>query len=107
MVSAPAFMLVFLAIDGWMVLPLLVLMGLAVFSTTPVMMALVQDHAGDHPATANGLFMGISFVNGALIPLLVGGLADLMGLHAAFAWSAILALVGVPFIFALPRDAKS
>ena len=107
MLTAPIFMLVFLAVEGWLILPLLVLMGLAVFSTSPVMMALVQDHAGDHPATANGLFMGISFVNGAVVPLLVGGLADLLGLRTAFAWSAILALVGVPFIFALPRDAKS
>ena len=106
MFTAPLFMLVFLAVKGWLILPLLVLMGLAIFSTTPVMMALVQNHAGESPATANGLFMGISFVNGAVIPLLVGGLADLVGLRTAFAWSAILALVGAPFIFALPRDAK-
>lgn len=106
MATAPIFMLIFLVVKGWLILPLLVLMGLTVFSTTPVMMAMVQDHAGDRPATANGLYMGISFVSGAMIPLLVGGLADLVGLRTAFAWSAVLALVGVPLIYALPRDSR-
>jgi hypothetical protein len=35
---------------------------------------------------------------------LVGGFADLVGLRTAFAWSALLALLGVPLIFTLPRD---
>jgi FSR family fosmidomycin resistance protein-like MFS transporter len=104
-ITAPLFMLIFLAIKGWLILPLLVLMGLSIFSTTPVIMAMVQDHAGEQPATANGLYMAISFVSGALIPLLVGALADRVGLHTALAWSAILALMGVPLIYALPRDA--
>jgi FSR family fosmidomycin resistance protein-like MFS transporter len=104
MTTAPIFMLIFLVVDGWLILPLLVLMGLAVFSTTPVIMAMVQDHAGDQPATANGLYMGISFVIGAIIPFLVGGLADLVGLRTAFAWCAVLAVPGVPLIYTLPRD---
>ncbi len=104
MSTAPLFMLIFLTVDGWLVLPFLVLMGLAVFSTTPVIMAMVQDHAGDHPATANGLYMGIAFVIGAVTPLLVGWFADLVGLHGAFTWSAIVALTGVPLVFALPSD---
>jgi FSR family fosmidomycin resistance protein-like MFS transporter len=104
MVTAPLFMLIFLVVKDWLILPLLVLMGLAVFSTTPVVLAMVQDHAGDHPATANGLYMGISFVIGSVIPMLVGGLADMAGLRTAFAWSALLALVGVPFIYLLPQD---
>jgi FSR family fosmidomycin resistance protein-like MFS transporter len=102
--TAPFLLLAFLAVDGWLILPLLVLMGAALFSTTPVIMAMVQDHAGDHPATANGLYMGIAFVIGAVTPFLVGWLADVVGLHSAFAWSAVLSLVSVPLVFALPGD---
>lgn len=102
--TGPLFLLTFLAVKGWLILPLLVLMGLAVFSTTPVMMAMVQDHAGDHPATANGLYMAISFGIGAAMPALVGGLADVVGLRVAFAASAVLGLIGTPFICALPAD---
>jgi FSR family fosmidomycin resistance protein-like MFS transporter len=79
-------------------------MGVTLLSTTPVMMALVQDHAGDQPATANGLFMGFSFVISAMIPLLVGAVADVVGLRTAFAWSAVIAFAGVPLIYALPKD---
>jgi FSR family fosmidomycin resistance protein-like MFS transporter len=103
--TAPFLLLAFLAVDGWLILPLLVLMGATLFSTTPVIMAMVQDHAGDHPATANGLYMGIAFVIGAVTPFLVGWLADIVGLDSAFAWSAVLSLVSVPLVFALPGDA--
>jgi FSR family fosmidomycin resistance protein-like MFS transporter len=101
--TAPFFMLVFLFVSGWMILPLLILMGLSVFSIAPVMMAMVQDHAGDHPATANGLYMGINFVIGALMPLLVGALADRVGLRVAFGSSAVAALIGVPLLYFLPK----
>lgn len=104
MSTAPAFMLIFLFVKGWLILPLLILMGLTVFSATPVMLAMVQDHAHDRPATANGLFMAISFGTGAVIPPLVGGLADLLGLRMAFGVSAVLALASVPLIFLLPHD---
>ncbi len=102
--TSPALMFLFLSVAGWPVLPLLVLMGITIFSTTPVIMAVVQDHAGKHPATANGLYMGISFVIGAVTPFLVGWLADVVGLRNAFAWSAAFALLSVPLVFALPQD---
>jgi FSR family fosmidomycin resistance protein-like MFS transporter len=104
MVAAPLFTLLFLVVKGWLMMPFLVLMGLSAFSTTPVVMAIVQDRAGDHPATANGLYMGISFVISSIAPLLVGGLADLVGLRSAFVCGALLALAGVPIVCLLPRD---
>lgn len=103
MSAGPLFMLLFLIVKGWLLLPVLALIGLADLSTTPVVMAIVQENAGDQPATANGFYMGISFVIGALGPVLIGGLADVVGLRAAFTWSACLALAGVPLIYWLPR----
>ncbi|MCP4518411.1 MAG: MFS transporter, partial [Delftia sp.] len=81
MSAAPLFMLVFLLVEGWLVLPALVLIGLTDLATAPVVLAIVQEHAGDHPATANGLYMGISFVISAAGPLLLGALADLVDLR--------------------------
>jgi hypothetical protein len=48
--------------------------------------------------------MGISFVISSIAPLLVGGLADLVGLRSAFVCGALLALAGVPIVYLLPRD---
>lgn len=100
--AAPLFTFAFLQVEGWVVLPVLALIGLMDLSTAPVVLAIVQENAGDHPATANGLYMGISFVISAAGPLLLGALADLVGLRAAFVWSTLLALGGVPFIARLP-----
>ena len=104
---APFLMLLFLLVEGWLVLPVLMLIGLISISTTPVMMAMVQEHANDQPATANGLYMGLSFVIGATAPLLLGLLADALGLNTAFAASAVVALIGVPLIHWLPQDTSA
>jgi FSR family fosmidomycin resistance protein-like MFS transporter len=102
--TAPLFTWVFLLVEGGWVLPALVLIGLADLSTTPVVMAIVQERAGDRPATANGIYMGISFVIGAIGPVLVGGLADRVGLRTAFVWSTFLALLSVPLVYWLPGE---
>ena len=40
-----------------------------------------------------------------ILLLVVGWLADMVGLRTAFAWSAIIALTSLPVIYFLPRDA--
>ena len=44
--AAPLAVLLFLNAQGWLVFPLLLLIGLTLLSTTPVIMALVQERAG-------------------------------------------------------------
>jgi FSR family fosmidomycin resistance protein-like MFS transporter len=81
----------------------LLLLGFNAFATAPVMLAIVQDHAHGMRATANGIYMGINFLVVSGVTLLVGWMGDLVGLRAAFAWGALLALVGVPVIYFLPQ----
>jgi hypothetical protein len=99
-------MLLFLATKTWAVFAVLVLLGFTVFSAAPVMLAIVQEHAQGMRATANGIYMGINFVVVSGITVFVGWLGDLLGLHTALAWCAILAWTGVPVIFLLPRKAR-
>jgi FSR family fosmidomycin resistance protein-like MFS transporter len=105
-------LLLFLAIEargGGVVAELLVLglTGFAAISTTPVIMAMVQEQGRDHPATANGLYMGISFAIGALGALLLGWVGDQVGLRTAFTWSALLSLGAAPAVFFLPAWSSS
>jgi FSR family fosmidomycin resistance protein-like MFS transporter len=100
---APLCMLVFVNAGGWLLVPLLILVGLTFISSTPVVLAIVQEHASEHPATANGLYMGISFVISSVSPTLLGWLADLTDLQTAFTYAALLALAAVPLIYFLPR----
>ena len=103
MLIAPALMLVFLALHGWASLPLLLALGFTTLSTNPVLMALVQEYSRDHPATANGIFMALSFAGQSLIIFIVGALADRWGLRATFHACALIGFAGLPFVLLLPK----
>jgi FSR family fosmidomycin resistance protein-like MFS transporter len=103
----PLLMGVFLNVQGWLVLPVLFALGCMALSTSPVLMALVQEHGHNHPATANGLYMALEFVGGSLINLAVGALADTLGLRMAFGVSALIAICAVPFVLLLPKQQSS
>lgn len=103
--ASPALMLLFVTVRGWAIFPALVGLGFVGLSINPVVMALVQEYGRDHPATANGLYMAISFVGRSLITVAVGAMADRWGLRAAFQVSAWLGFVGLFFVLLLPRQA--
>jgi FSR family fosmidomycin resistance protein-like MFS transporter len=67
------------------------------------MLALVQEHAKSSPSAANGLYMMASFMARSAIVVVVGFIADRIGLRATYFLSAVMGLLGVPFIFMLPK----
>lgn len=103
MLTTPLFMLVYLAVQGWIRFPLLLILGFSSLSVAPVIMALVQESFPENRALANGLYMALSFVirSGAVMAL--GVIGDLFGLRLAFVASAIVPLVGLPLVALLPR----
>jgi FSR family fosmidomycin resistance protein-like MFS transporter len=98
---APIGLLVFTESFGWLRAAALVLTGFTLLSTTPVMLALVQEHARESPSAANGFFMMISFLARSAV-VVVGYGGDLLGLHTSFLISAIAGLIAIPFVFRLP-----
>jgi MFS transporter, FSR family, fosmidomycin resistance protein len=96
-------MLLFLKVQGWVVVPLLLALGFTVLSTTPVMMAMVQEQMPDNRAVGNGLFMVISFLLRPVATLVVGAVGDHLGLEQAFFWSALASLLAIPPILLLPK----
>jgi FSR family fosmidomycin resistance protein-like MFS transporter len=78
--------------------------GLTILSTTPVMLALVQEQVQGSPSAANGLFMMISFITRSGIVVLVGYLGDLVGLRNTYLISSLLGALGIPFVFLLPKE---
>lgn len=95
-------MLGFLYAPDWLTIPFLILLGLTLFTIAPIELAIVQDHSANHRGTANGLYMGISFVVLAGVTVSVGWLADHIGMQSALAVSAVSGLAGTPFILLLP-----
>ena len=103
LIGAPLCLFVFTLSGGWFRIAALLVTGFTLLSTTPVMLALVQEHGRHSPAAANGLFMMISFIARSAVVVVVGFIADRIGLQATYLFSAARGLVGIPFIFRLPK----
>ncbi|OUC09576.1 hypothetical protein RY27_01995 [Litorilinea aerophila] len=104
---APLLLLLFLMGPGWLTAPVLVALGLTAISPTPVLLAIVQDQFPDNRAAANGVFMFLNFIIRAVAIWTVGWLADHYGLMTAFWWSSLIALLSVPAVYWLPRQAET
>ena len=103
LLGAPFSLFLFTLGGGWLRYIALLISGFTILSTTPVMLALVQEHARSSPSAANGLYMMASFIARSAIVVVVGFIADHIGLRATYFLSAALGLLGVPFIFKLPE----
>ena len=100
-IGAAAMMLFFLNAEGWILVPILLVMGFAALSTTPILLAIVQENSPNNRALANGLFISIAFLIRPISLLVIGYLGDMLGLQNAFLISAgisLLALVPIVFI---------
>ncbi|BBO66952.1 MFS transporter [Desulfosarcina alkanivorans] len=106
LIGAPVSLLGFVWVDGWAAYALLLLNGFTLLSTTPVMLALVQENAVTSPSAANGLFMMISFLSRSAVVVVVGMAGDLIGLKAAFVIFSVAGFIGLPFVFRLPAGRK-
>jgi MFS transporter, FSR family, fosmidomycin resistance protein len=100
---AIAFMVIFLNVQGWLLLPVLLGLGFTAMSAIPVMMAMVQEAAPQQRALANGVFMFMLFLAGPLAAFFIGLLGDNFGLRAAFYVSTFVPLLALPMIFFLPK----
>ena len=98
----PLLMFAFLAVKGWGQFPLLLLLGFTALSVTPVIMALVQESFPQNRALANGVYMSLSFLIRSSVVIVVGAIGDVWGMRQAFAVSAIVPLLGLPFLLMLP-----
>lgn len=103
LLGAPLFLFLFTLTGGGLRVAALLVVGFTLLSTTPVMLALVQENARHSPAAANGLFMMISFMARSAVVVVVGFIADRIGFNATYLISAAMGLVGIPFVLMLPR----
>lgn len=93
---------IFLQVSGWLVIPLLLLLGFFSLSTGTLFLALVQDHFQDHRATGNGVYLLISLLSNAVMLIVVGYIGDHSGLKSAYLISAAAALLSIPALNLIP-----
>lgn len=100
--GAPAMMLALVHLSGGWRLPILMALGFSGLMATPIIMASVQEAVPEHRALANGVYMALSFAIRSIVVVLVGGIADWMGMRWTFVACAILAWLGTPFVAWMP-----
>ena len=103
LVGAPIGLFLFAVTSGGFRFAMLVVTGFTVLSTTPVMLAMVQEKSKANPAAANGLFMMFSFLSRSAIVVVVGWFGDMVGLKITYIISAAMGLFAIPFILRLPK----
>jgi FSR family fosmidomycin resistance protein-like MFS transporter len=106
LLTAPVALLLFVHTTGILKIGMLVITGFSVLSTTPVMLAIVQDHAKNHPSAANGMFMMVSFAVRSFAVVVVGVIGDLAGMENMFVFSAVAGFLSLPFLMRLPDRKK-
>ena len=106
MMATPILLFVFLDSRGWVLFPVLVVLGFVALSTGPVVMAMVQESCPENRAFANGIYMGGGFALRGLAMLLLGMMGDAYDLRRAFEVSAVLMFAGVLLVWKVPKTVR-
>ncbi len=101
----PLSMLAFNYASGAAVYPVLVFSGFVHFGTSPIILAMVQEHDNKNLSFLNGTYMTISFLGSSLMVLTVGFLSDILGLTVTYDIAAYISILVVPFVLML-KDRK-
>ncbi len=106
LVLAPVCLLCFAYSSGLLQFCILIFTGFTLLSTTPVMLAMVQEASEDGSSSANGVYMMISFMARSAVVVVVGFVADQIGLEKTYILCAVVGFLGIPFILKIPEKAK-
>ena len=89
---------------GVLMFVLLIGMGISLMLASPVLLAMVQAYMPNNRATANGVFLAITFVSRPIAGIIIGAVSDISSLPTAFFVSALLPLLSIPAILLLPES---
>jgi len=84
----------------------LAILGAASMMILPVGMAIVQEKFPLNRSLANGIYLAQFFAIGAIAGVVTGFLYDKLGGQQTFLLSSLIAFIGIPFIFLLPKPKK-
>ena len=105
-ITAPVTMILFVYSEGFFMFVTLVFAGLTAFSSSPVILSLIQKQGFQYPSIANGVFMTINFMLSSIMILLAGKVSDLIGIQNMFHYFAFASMAGVPFLLLLNEQGR-
>ena len=103
---SPIVLFIFLKSHGILSLGFLVIGGLFMWSTTPVIIVAAQEIAPENRTLISSMMMGVGWGVGAVLVTITGLLGDTIGLEKALQWILILPLIGVALIALGVKDRR-
>ncbi len=104
--ASPLFALIFIVIDMQYKIYVLAILGLFLFISNPIILAITNDFKNNRPSLINSMYMQISFFVSALTAYLSGIISDYIGLEKTYLFAAILGFVSFPFVLLLYKNVK-
>lgn len=101
---SPLFLLFFLKSHGILSLILLIIGGIFMWGTIPVIIVAAQEIAPESRTLVSSMMMGLGQGVGAMLVTVTGLLGDTIGLERALQWILILPLIGVILIVLGGKD---
>lgn len=105
-IISPMLMWLFMHVNSNWQFPVLILIGLFLFATGPVFLAVVNELKTEYHSFINGVYMTINLVLGSISIVLMGFLSDHFGMEIIYKISAFVALIAIPFAFKIPKKLK-
>jgi len=105
-IAAPIFMFLFLTLDSFWSFPLLILLGLVIFITGPVLLAFTNELKTDRPAFVNSIYMILNFFGTSVASLLVGYFSDKFGIKQSFYLVTYISLGAIPVVLLFKEHKK-
>jgi len=101
---SPILMLGFLFAPSIWKIPLLIITGIFLFGSGPVMLSVVHNLNHKNMAFINGIYITLNFVLSSIMIMLVGISSDKFGLNLTYLISALVAVLAVPSALILKKD---
>lgn len=103
-IAVPILMVGFLLLSGIFVIPILIILGLFLFATNPVLLAELLEIKSDRLSFLNGILMTLNFLIASFTTFLIGLLSDLIGMEKTYVVATILSIFSIPFILRLSNN---
>ncbi len=103
---SPVILFLFLKSHGIPSLGLLIIGGLCMWATTPVLIVAAQEIAPKSRTLVSSMMMGLGWGVGSLLVTVTGLLGDIIGLERALQWILVLPLIGVILIALGVKDQR-
>jgi len=103
-IMTPLLMLLFTQVNAFWGIPVLVILGIVLFAPSPIILAVVNNSKTRHLTFINGLYFTINFLLNAVMVMIMGKIADAIGLDLAYLISVIIGMAAIPFIWSLKED---